>query len=66
MLCFIKQVNNIKLKDFMKAFALGDNAKNSVKDEFKKFNNHIMIVPKHVNNELARIMKNLEEATKKV
>ena len=35
--------------------------KNSVKDEF----NHMMIVQKHVNSELAGIMKNLEEATKK-
>ena len=27
MLGFMKQVNNIKLKDFMKAYVLGDNAK---------------------------------------
>ena len=34
MLGFMKEVNGIKLKNFLTAFALGDNAKISVKNEF--------------------------------
>ena len=52
MLGIMKQVNNTKLKEFMKAYALSDNVKNSVKDEFKKFNDHIMMIQKHVNTNI--------------
>ena len=38
----MKQVHNTKLKEFMKSYALGETAKGYVKDEFRKFNNHIM------------------------
>ena len=65
MLSIMKQVNNTKLKDFIKAYALSETAKVYVKDEFRKFNNYIMMIQKHVNNELAGIMKDCEEAKKK-
>ena len=65
MLGIMKQVNNTKLKEFMKAYALSETAKVYVKDEFRKFNNHIMMSQKHVNNNLAGIMKDWEEAKKK-
>ena len=65
MLSIMKQVNNTKLKEFMKAYALSETAKVYVKDEFRKFNNHIMMIQKHVNNDLAGIMKDWEEAKKK-
>ena len=63
MLGFMKQVNSIKLKDFLTAFALGENTKVSVKNEFKRFNDHIMIIQKHVNEELSGIMKELADST---
>ena len=40
------------------------NAKTAVKDEFKKFNDYIMIVQKHVNNELVGLMQSLAESNK--
>ena len=64
MLGFMKEVNNIKLKDFLKTFALGEATKISVKNEFKRFNDHIMIIQKHVNDKLAGIMKELAESTR--
>ena len=57
----MKKVNNIKLKDFMKTYTLSEAAKGYVKEEFKQFNNHIMTIQKAVNNELAGIMKELQE-----
>ena len=65
MLGIIKQDNNTKFKDFMKAYKLGETAKGYVKDEFRKFNNHIMSIQNHVNTNLAGIMKDWEEAKKK-
>ena len=65
MLGIMKQDNSTKLKDFMKDYPLSENAKGYVKDEFRKFNNHIMSIQKHVNNDLAGIMKDWEEAKKK-
>ena len=61
LLGIMKKVNNIKLKDFMKTYALSEVAKGYVKEEFKQFNNHIMTIQKAVNNELAGIKKEWQE-----
>ena len=60
-----KKVNNIKLKDFMKTYILSEDAKGYVKEEFRRFTNHILLVQKTVNAEMAKILKELQEAQAK-
>ena len=56
-----KKVNNIKLKDFMKTYILSVDAKGYVKEEFRRFTNHILLVQKTVNAEMAKILKEWQE-----
>ena len=43
---------------------MDDNAKTAVKNEFKKFNDHIMIIQKHVNNQQVALLQLLSDSTK--
>ena len=61
MLSTWKKVNNIKLNEFMKTYKLSEAAKGYVKEEFNKFNIHILTIQKAVNNEMAAILKLWQE-----
>ena len=62
----MKEVNEFKKKEILQSFALDDNAKTAVKDEFKKFNDYKIIIQKHINSELVGLLQSLAESNKEV
>ena len=60
-----KKVNNFKLREFLKTYNLSEEAKGYIKEEFKQFNNHILLHQKVINAEMAKILKEWQVAREK-